>query len=148
MTVHTVPLCSHCSRPNDRPSQRYCRNCHNTYMRAWRQDTALTTDHRQRDISRSYAAVYKTRGKLAPLPCQCCGSPDSEMHHHELPLLVIWLCPPCHRAWHSFWREAAVETFDQWLELARRRVGVRSFHRLRSPSSPSPTESQIVEASS
>jgi len=26
-------ICSHCGKPNDRPSQRYCRACHTAYMR-------------------------------------------------------------------------------------------------------------------
>ena len=50
--------------------------------------------------ARTYANVYKRRGKLRQLPCEQCGNPDTEMHHTNYlqPLNVIWLCRPCHRA--------------------------------------------------
>lgn len=30
------PICSKCHAPRERGSQRYCRECHATYMRKWR----------------------------------------------------------------------------------------------------------------
>ncbi len=75
-------------------------------MRAWRQTHTLSAEERVRDISRSYAGVYKRRGKIIPRSCETCGSPDAEMHHPDygLPLAVVWLCRTCHEALH---REAA-----------------------------------------
>jgi hypothetical protein len=52
--------------------------------------------------ARAYAHTYFRRGKLAAEPCKC-GSYDVEMHHpdYSKPLLVIWLCRPCHLALHK-----------------------------------------------
>ena len=38
-------------------------------------------------------------GRLARLPCQHCGNPRSQAHHHDYskPLDVEWLCFKCHR---------------------------------------------------
>lgn len=69
---------------------------------------------------RSYLTPYKerVRGKtgraiaqrrLIPQPCEVCGVAPwdgyrriVEAHHEDYaqPLLVRWLCPPCHRAHH------------------------------------------------
>lgn len=58
-------------------------------------------------ICRSYANVYKRRGKLTQEPCSECGSPDSQMHHHDYtkPLEVEWLCRKCHLKRHKDSRE-------------------------------------------
>jgi hypothetical protein len=62
----------------------------------------LSPEERRKDNARSYAGVYKRRGKLEQRPCQRCGSPDSQMHHHDYdrPLDVVWLCRPCHALEH------------------------------------------------
>lgn len=94
---------------------------HNAYMRKWRKTHPLNEAHRRRGISRAFAGVYKRRGRLAKHPCTVCGSRDSQMHHpdHELPLLVVWLCRPCHLAWHAHWRDLVMKAFAEWLEIAR-----------------------------
>lgn len=110
--------CSNCGVEHDRAGYRYCADCHAAYMRDWRKTHELNEAHKKRAAARSYAKVYKKRGKLVPLPCQKCGCAESEMHHpdHELPLYVIWLCRPCHLTWHAHWRNVAQETFLAWLE--------------------------------
>ena len=44
-------------------------------------------------------------GILIPMPCECCGSKGLKTHaHHDdyrKPLDVRWLCPVCHKAWHT-----------------------------------------------
>ena len=45
-------------------------------------------------------------GKIKrPEACESCGCSSDSMHaHHDdyaLPLLVRWLCPPCHSNWHK-----------------------------------------------
>lgn len=57
---------------------------------------------RERDIARSYAGVYRRRGKLVPKPCEVCGETDVQMHHDDYrrPLDVRWLCAKHHRAHH------------------------------------------------
>ena len=71
-------------------------------MREWRKTHPLTGEQRRKDNARSYAGVYLRRGKITKKTCQECGSTDSEMHHpdYDRPLLVWWLCRPCHLALH------------------------------------------------
>lgn len=72
-------------------------------MREWRKTHPMTPEQRRKDRCRSYAGTYKRRGALIPEPCQGCGNPDAEMHHHDYgrPLDVEWLCRPCHLALHA-----------------------------------------------
>lgn len=97
--------CSKCKELNDRPRQRYCRSCHNAYMRSWRPPHAeLTPEERQRSSTRAYANVYQRRGHLIPQPCQICGSTENIEKHHEdysKPLDVIWLCRIHHKHGHK-----------------------------------------------
>jgi hypothetical protein len=90
-------------------------------MRGWRPDHPLKGESRRRANARAYAKVYVKRGRLKREPCQVCGSRKSQLHHpdHELPLLVVWLCRPCHLAWHAHWREMVVKAFGEWREAAR-----------------------------
>ena len=94
--------CSKCAGPRDRPG-RYCRSCHAVHMREWRKTHPLTEEQKVRDRARSYANVYKRRGHLTPQPCEECGSTESQMHHEDYsqPLLVRWLCRPCHLTLHQ-----------------------------------------------
>jgi hypothetical protein len=68
-------------------------------MRAWRKTHPLTPEQRWKDRCRSYAGVYKRRGRLVPEPCEGCGAAEVEMHHddYDQPLKVRWFCRPCHR---------------------------------------------------
>lgn len=61
------------------------------------------SEQRKKDNARSYAGIYKRRGKLTPEPCEKCGSLNSEMHHddYDKPLKVQWLCRPCHLEHHA-----------------------------------------------
>ena len=43
-------------------------------------------------------------GKIERLPCEICGSEERIHGHHDdyaHPLMVRWLCPKHHRAWHN-----------------------------------------------
>lgn len=89
-----------CGAPR-REGQRDCRECHARSMREFRERTPLNEEQRAKMNCRSYANTYKRRGKLIQEPCPC-GSPDSQMHHHDYtkPLEVEWLCRKCHLARH------------------------------------------------
>lgn len=119
--------CSRCGRPNPgRRVGRYCRACQAAYLRDWRKKHPLEGKAYERDIVRSYAHVYKTRGKLVPQPCAVCGETKVEMHHpdYSQPLLVVWLCRKHHVAWHNFERRENVsqEMLEIW--IADQRVAV------------------------
>ena len=90
-------ICSRCGKEHFRSKQRYCKDCHATYMRDWRKLHPLTPDQKVKDAARSYAGVYKRRGKLTPQTCEECDAP-AEMHHDDYgkPLKVRWLCRTHH----------------------------------------------------
>ncbi len=87
--------------------QRYCRRCHNEYMRSWRPSYGeLSEDERRRNTARSYLNVYVGRGKIVrPAECSSCGHGGKIEGHHwdgyDKPLSVEWLCGACHRSRHS-----------------------------------------------
>ena len=80
-----------------------CQPCKNAYMRRWRSKNKMTGHQRKKDNARSYAGVYKRRGKIIQMPCFNCGSEESQMHHHDYnkPLNVQWLCRKCHMEIHK-----------------------------------------------
>ena len=91
--------CSRCKSVPPRVGQKYCRACHAAYMRENRpRHSELPPEARRKANVRSYANTYQQRGKLVQEPCQVCGDRDSEKHHpdYSQPLLVEWLCRPCH----------------------------------------------------
>lgn len=92
-------ICSRCGKLRDCTEQRYCRSCQNAYKRENRKP--LTAEQRFKDSTRSYAGVYKRRGKLLERPCEVCGA-VAEMHHDDYskPLEVKWLCRTHHRELH------------------------------------------------
>lgn len=96
-------FCSKCKKINDRFNQRYCTKCHAAYMREWRKNHQLTKEQQLKDNARSYAGVYKRRGKIQQEPCKQCGNEHSQMHHEDYskPLEVIWLCRKCHLELHN-----------------------------------------------
>ena len=71
-------------------------------MREWRKSHPLNHEQRRKSAARSYAHVYKRRNILIQHFCEKCGSYESQMHHpdYSRPLLVEWLCRPCHLALH------------------------------------------------
>lgn len=116
--------CSNCGGPRNRGRQRLCSVCHAEYMRGWRRQR--TAEFRR--MSRALAFQAKCTGKIAPQSCQICGNPDAQMHHpdHELSHFVFWLCSEHHRAWHTHWKNIVINSFAEWLEVARACAAVRA----------------------
>lgn len=81
----------------------YSKAEHAAYMRKWRVNHPLSEQQRLKDNIRSYAGVYKRRGKIAVEPCSKCGADNAQMHHEDYTkrLEVTWLCRPCHLERHS-----------------------------------------------
>ncbi len=92
-------FCSACGKNHSRRGrQRYCNACHAAFMREWRKTHPLTLEQKLKATARSYAGVYKRRGKIILQACEACGSEKTEMHHDDYarPLDVRWLCRECH----------------------------------------------------
>lgn len=92
---------------DDRP-QSYCAGCHAAWMRVNRwPHRSLSPEAKMKANCRSYANVYKRRGKLIQQPCENCGSANSQMHHDDYtkPLQVRWMCRECHGDHHFFAHE-------------------------------------------
>jgi len=55
-----------------------------------------------KNIARWYLNHQIRTGKLNREPCAFCGKPQGEAHHldYSQPLLIVWLCPNCHRGVH------------------------------------------------
>jgi len=69
--------------------------------KAWRaEDKRRSAAHNA--VSRAIKA-----GKLQRLSCERCGDEKSLAHHedYDLPLVVMWLCQPCHKQRHKELRE-------------------------------------------
>ena len=93
-----------CGKPRRAKGQRYCRDCHSESMRRTRpKHSELSPEQRRRSNTRAYTNVYIRRGNLIPAPCAKCGAKKVQPHHHDYskPLVVTWLCRPCHLAEHG-----------------------------------------------
>lgn len=119
-----MELCSKCGAEERRPGQRWCKTCHAAYVREWRSRHPLSDAQKRIDNARSYANVYKQRGKLVPPEeCEWCHRPgDLHMHHpdYDRPLYVVWLHKECHAEVHA--TGAQIDTTRAlFAELAARR---------------------------
>ena len=57
---------------------------------------------RIKNMARWYTSHQIRAGKLDREPCALCGQEQVEAHHldYNQPLLIVWLCPNCHRQAH------------------------------------------------
>jgi site-specific recombinase XerC len=99
-------MCSSCGGPVDR-NGRYCRACHNAYMREWRKTHPQSEAEKRKSNTRAYTNVLVKRGQLTKAPCRDCEAEKVQAHHPDYgqPRLVVWLCQSCHRAEHTRLRE-------------------------------------------
>lgn len=121
----TAGACSTCGGPRDRGEhQRLCLSCHAHYQSQWRR--ARTRLYRA--AMRAVARLAAREGRVVVQPCAVCGSIDSQIHHpdHELPLFTIWLCRRHHMLWHEHWKSTVLNSFIEWLEVARACAAVRA----------------------
>lgn len=103
-------MCTKCRNFPRRGDGRWCRQCHNRYMRETRQTyVEFSPEQQRRAIARSHANMAQRRGALVPKPCEVCGSEHVEKHHDDYarPLVVRWLCRAHHRALHKVSRETS-----------------------------------------
>lgn len=99
--------CSSCENEieKDRLSySRYCRKCANDYHNKNRKKhSELSEEEKLKANARSYTNQYIKRGYIFKEPCYYCGNPKVQVHHPDYtkPLIIYWLCIPCHRELHS-----------------------------------------------
>ena len=96
-----------CERPHAL-GKKYCRECHNAYMREWRKTHPLSGEAKKKDNARSYARLAEKRGQIKRKPCEVCGE-HAERHHddYDKPLDIRWLCTRHHREHHRREKVAA-----------------------------------------
>ena len=96
-------ICSKCGGKRDLPLKRYCRECHNAYMREWRKTHPLEGESKKKDLIRHKTKMRVRRGKLLKIPCEICGDPCVEAHHedYDRPYDIHWLCFKHHRELHK-----------------------------------------------
>jgi hypothetical protein len=107
-----VELCTKCGLEPRRAGQRWGRLCHAAYQRDNRTDQygRLTGERRLKAKCRQHTKVLQARGKLPKGPCEGCGDPRAQNHHHwgyDRPRWYVRLCADCHRAVERIEREAA-----------------------------------------
>lgn len=98
--------CSKCDhiKEENRINQRYCKLCHNEWMRNNRKKhNELTELQKLKANARSYLNSYIRRGKIIKETCSKCDNVLAEAHHEDYnkPLEVVWLCRECHLLHHS-----------------------------------------------
>lgn len=79
----------------------YCRPCRNERERGKRKRYSdLPPETKRNQAALAYANVYKRRGHLTQLPCERCGSTDSQLFIPDpaQPLRVRWVCADCKAA--------------------------------------------------
>lgn len=68
-------------------------------MQKYSNDPALAIKHMARRIVRN----NKRNEVINQQPCVMCGKEQTEAHHldYDRPLLIVWMCPDCHRTEHA-----------------------------------------------
>lgn len=100
-------LCAKCKTSPRSKYHAYCRECRNKSVRVWNRKTGgswhrLTKiGQRRKALSRHLVSLHVRRGKLKRTPCEQCGNPKVQGHHHkgyeaEHATDVRWLCKRCH----------------------------------------------------
>lgn len=75
----------------------------NAYYREYEKDYRKRPYVMVKDFARSYLKRAIQAGRVNREPCSMCGKERAEGHHedYDQPLLIVWLCPSCHRALHN-----------------------------------------------
>lgn len=96
------PCARRCGRPRDLGYSAHCRTCRNAYTRENRtKHRDLPPAVRNKANCRAHTKALQLRGALPKGPCEGCGEPDAQNHHHwgyDKPRWFIRLCANCHRA--------------------------------------------------
>lgn len=112
-----VNKCKECNKKDVRENRKLKVDYYREYdsARGSRQTAAYQRNYRN-EFPMKYAAKTMINnavrdGRIFKSEyCESCGSPHKWIHgHHDdyaLPLMVRWLCPPCHKAWHDMNGEA------------------------------------------
>lgn len=77
------------------------KNCPRCKSPAWNKPRATRSAIRKAHVA---VAKAKDNGEVTAKPCECCGTPDGVVAHHEdydAPLDITWLCGSCHTFRHQ-----------------------------------------------
>ena len=88
--------------------QGKCIECTNKHSSKYRKENIVKLQAKRNYNCKKYKAQQLVRtavksGKLIKTSCECCDSEEKTIGHHDdydEPLVVRWLCPRCHGAWH------------------------------------------------
>ncbi len=80
-------------------------------VNAYQRERRKRPDMIIKNACRSFANHAIGVGKISREPCAVCGEKQSEAHHNDYnqPLLIVWLCPSCHRYLHCCTLKQLVE---------------------------------------
>lgn len=107
-----VNKCKECNKKDVRENRKLNIDYYREYdvSRGSRQSAEYQRNYRN-EFPMKYAAhrlvsnSIRDGRMLKPSCCEQCGMSHDYIHgHHDdyaLPLVVRWLCPPCHKAWHD-----------------------------------------------
>jgi len=82
---------------------KYCRQCHNAYMREWRKTHGPTDEDIRKGKVRARTRYLVKKGVIKKESCDVCADSTVQAHHpdYSKPELVIWLCPTHHHDLHK-----------------------------------------------
>lgn len=98
--------CSRCKEKERLPYGTYCKECkcikdNERWIKKGGFGAGQTPEQRSKNQSRKKLHWLIKKGVIKRLPCQKCGNPKSEAHHHkgyegDNAIDVVWLCKPHH----------------------------------------------------
>lgn len=105
-------MCSKCGNNIRTETSCWCQLCINLYCRERRRrlhgtlHARMSKEQKIKKAARASVRMAILLGKLKRLPCQMCGSLESQAHHHngyekDHRLDVMWLCRKHHRDFES-----------------------------------------------
>jgi len=83
--------------------KRYFKTRGREYQNQYWKEYRKLPDSRAKILVRQYTHTAIRSGKLKKEPCAVCGQEQVQIHHPDYnePLLIVWLCPECHRKLHE-----------------------------------------------
>ncbi len=80
-------------------------------IKAYREDQQKNPKFKAIRLARNYLRYMVRLGRIIKEPCSICDKFQVEAHHpdYKQPLMIVWLCPDCHRELHYSLKETLKE---------------------------------------